>query len=157
MLLKLRSSRHTNPAESLGSEYRMTAGATPCYEYLRSAVIGQWCKWRERQHASQGLIEAQRLLAYRYFHPSRVWVLFILVAHVCGDPAADRGQALDACAQRLFFERFANLLAQDLGYWSGRILSKKSACVAQGIEREICCDSEQKQGRYRFVVVQQRL
>src|SRR6202049_4678673 len=73
--------QHTNAAESLGNEDRITAGAAPGDKYLRCTVVRHWRKWRERQRATQFGIERQRLFAHLPFLPARVALLFLLVSH----------------------------------------------------------------------------
>ena len=77
---------------------------------LSSGIGVNGANGRERRNSS--LKRVEDLIGHRQFHPARVGILFILIAHLFGDAAGDRGQALDACTQRLLFERFANLLAQ---------------------------------------------
>ena len=112
---------------------------------------------RERERVPQFVIEVECLLAYWHFHPTRVGILFVLIAHFPGDTARNRGQALDTCAQRLLFERFSNLLAQYLINCARLFCSEKPACIAQGVERKICSYGQQEKWRYDCVSVQQRL
>ena len=122
--------QHANTTESLGEEDRLTSSAAPGDKYFRRAVIRHWRKRRERQPAPQFAIEAQCLLAHWQFHPARIGILFILTPYFFGDPHGDRRQAFDACVQRLLFERFANLLAQDFVNRAGPVCRKKPGRVA---------------------------
>ncbi len=145
---------HPNSPKSLGDVQRITARAASRDEHLRCAVVGHRSARRERQDARQLGIERLRRSAHLQFHPARVRILFVLVAHRLGDAALHRGQGSDAGAQPLLFERFAHLLTQHLDYGAGFARGKQSVRIANQMERAIGGDREQQERRHRRIGVQ---
>src|ERR1700733_110190 len=113
--------QNTNTAESLSREDRVTTRAAAGDKRLRCAVITHWRKRSKRKSALQFTIEVQGMVFFLQLHPARIGIPLILTAYFFGSPGGDRRQTFDASAQRLLFERFANLLAQNCVYWTREI------------------------------------